>query len=33
MAKVLRDGAERADEVARRTLARAYDAIGLVAPG
>jgi tryptophanyl-tRNA synthetase len=31
--KVLRDGAERADEVARRTLARAYDAIGLVAPG
>jgi tryptophanyl-tRNA synthetase len=33
VAKVLRDGAEKADEVARRTLARAYDAIGLVPPG
>ena len=33
VAKVLRDGAERADEVARRTLARAYEAIGLVLPG
>jgi tryptophanyl-tRNA synthetase len=33
VAKVLRHGAERADEVARRTLRRAGDAVGLVAPG
>jgi tryptophanyl-tRNA synthetase len=33
VAKVLREGAERADSVARRTLARAYNAIGLVEPG
>ena len=32
VAKVLRTGAERADEVARATLRRAYDAVGLVAP-
>jgi tryptophanyl-tRNA synthetase len=32
VAKVLRQGAERADEVARATLRRASDAIGLVAP-
>ena len=31
--KVLQTGAERADEVARATLRRAYDAVGLVAPG
>jgi tryptophanyl-tRNA synthetase len=31
--KVLREGAERADEVARRTLARAFDAVGLVGTG
>jgi tryptophanyl-tRNA synthetase len=31
--KVLRTGAERADEVARATMRRAYDAVGLVAPG
>ncbi len=33
VAKVLRTGAERADEVARVTLRRAYDAVGLVLPG
>jgi tryptophanyl-tRNA synthetase len=33
VAKVLRQGAERADEVARRTLAKAYDAIGLLGTG
>jgi tryptophanyl-tRNA synthetase len=33
VAKVLRRGAERADEVARGTLRRASDAVGLVAPG
>ena len=32
VAKVLRTGAERADEVARGTLRRAYDAVGLVPP-
>jgi tryptophanyl-tRNA synthetase len=32
VAKVLRRGAERADEVARVTLRRASDAVGLVAP-
>jgi tryptophanyl-tRNA synthetase len=32
VAKVLRSGAERADDVARATLRRAYDAVGLVAP-
>jgi tryptophanyl-tRNA synthetase len=32
VAKVLRTGAERADEVARATLRRAYDAVGLVPP-
>jgi tryptophanyl-tRNA synthetase len=32
VAKVLRTGAERADEVARATLRRVYDAAGLVAP-
>jgi tryptophanyl-tRNA synthetase len=32
VAKVLRDGAERADEVARVTLRKAYDKLGLVAP-
>jgi tryptophanyl-tRNA synthetase len=32
VAKVLASGAERADEVARATLARAADAIGLLAP-
>ena len=32
VAKVLRTGAERADEVARGTLRHAYDAVGLVAP-
>src|SRR5262249_33516120 len=32
VAKVLRRGAERADEVARATLRRAADAMGLVAP-
>ena len=31
--EVLRDGAAKADDVARKTLARAYDAIGLVPPG
>jgi tryptophanyl-tRNA synthetase len=31
--KVLREGAERADRVARRTLARAFDAVGLLEPG
>jgi len=30
---VLREGASKADGLARRTLARAYDAIGLLAPG
>jgi tryptophanyl-tRNA synthetase len=33
VAKVLRTGAERADEVARATLRRAGDAVGLVPPG
>ncbi len=32
VAKVLREGAEQADEVAQATLRRASDAIGLVAP-
>jgi tryptophanyl-tRNA synthetase len=32
VAKVLRTGAERADEVARATLRRAYDAVGLAPP-
>ncbi|HVA74838.1 MAG TPA: tryptophan--tRNA ligase [Acidimicrobiales bacterium] len=31
--EVLREGAAKADDVARKTLARAFDAIGLVAPG
>ncbi len=30
---VLRAGASKADDLARKTLARAYDAIGLLAPG
>ena len=33
VAEVLRVGASKADDVARKTLARAYEAIGLVAPG
>jgi hypothetical protein len=33
VADVLSTGASKADDVARKTLARAYDAIGLVAPG
>jgi len=32
VASVLRSGAKRADEVAQATLARAYDAVGLVPP-
>jgi tryptophanyl-tRNA synthetase len=32
VAQVLRAGAKRADEVAQATLARAYDAVGLVRP-
>lgn len=31
--EVLREGAAKADDVARKTLARAFDAVGLVAPG
>ena len=31
--EVLREGAAKADDVARKTLARAFDAIGLVPPG
>ena len=30
---ILQAGASKADDVARKTLARAYDAVGLVAPG
>ena len=33
VAEVLREGAAKADDVARKTLAKAYDAIGLVPPG
>ena len=33
VAEILREGASKADDVARKTLARASDAIGLVAPG
>jgi tryptophanyl-tRNA synthetase len=33
VADVLQAGASKADDVARKTLARAYEAVGLVAPG